>query len=174
MLIRCRPKSSITSVPQLLFSCSGASLMPGRLILRHFQVVHRQFAADDDRRATDADPAPVDAVAVEQPFVDFSQWHFLVVDRVEQPHDFAVDADRARNPDRTRPKAARDPFGDARLAVAGMPNRNMPRPELIAGPIRLSIFSLINRSANAFRSSPLARSLIVSDWAATDSTYDVR
>ena len=28
MLIRWRPKSSITSVPQLLFSCRGASLMP--------------------------------------------------------------------------------------------------------------------------------------------------
>ena len=54
---------------------------------------------------------------------------------VEQPHDFAIDADGTRNPDRL-PKRGRHPFGDTRLAVARAPNRNSPRPELIAGPSR--------------------------------------
>ena len=38
----------------------------GRSVARHFQVVHRQFAADDDRRPADADPALVDLAVVEQ------------------------------------------------------------------------------------------------------------
>ena len=42
---------------------------------------------------------------------------FLVVHRVEQPHDLAVDADRAGNPDRLA-EGGRDALGDARLAVA--------------------------------------------------------
>ena len=46
------------------------------------------------------------------------QRHFLVHAGVEQPHDFAVDADRAGNPNRLA-EGLGDSLGDARLAVAG-------------------------------------------------------
>ena len=116
VVIRCRPKSSITSVPQLLFICSGRFADVGGRVERDFQVVHRQLAADDDRRPADADPAVVDLAVVEQAFVG-RQRHFLVHAGVEQPHDLAVDADRPRNPDRLAERLG-DPLGDARLAVA--------------------------------------------------------
>ena len=69
MVIFWRPKSSITSVPQLLFICSGASLMLVDGVERDFELVHRELAADDDRGPADADPAMVDLALVEQALV---------------------------------------------------------------------------------------------------------
>ena len=81
--IRWRPKSSITSVPQLLFICSGASQMPVDVFMRHFQRGHGQFAADDDRGPADADPALVDLPLVVDAVARL-QGQFLVVDRIEK------------------------------------------------------------------------------------------
>ena len=119
----------------------------GGRVERHFELIHRELAADDDRGPADADPAVVDLAVVEQAFVG-GQRHFFVHAGVEQPHDLAVDADRPRNPDELA-EGLGDPLGDAGLAVAGAPYRNKPRPELIAGPRRISMLLSINRSSNA-------------------------
>ena len=91
--------------------------MPVEVLRDHFQIVHRQFAADDDRRPADADPALVDLTVVEQA-AGALQRRLFVIARVEEADDFAVDADGPRNPD-DLPEGPRHPLGDARLAVAG-------------------------------------------------------
>ncbi len=116
MRIRWRPKSSITSVPQLLFNCSGASLMPVDGVVGHFELRHGQFAAGDDRGPADANPALVDLPRVEQSRALF-QRRLLVVHGIVEADDLAVDADRAGNPNLAA-EGGRDPLGDARLAVA--------------------------------------------------------
>ena len=73
--------------------------MPVDVLMRHFELRHRQLAAGDDRRPADADPALVDLALIEQP-VAGRQRHFLVVDGIEQADDLAVDADGAGNPNR--------------------------------------------------------------------------
>ncbi len=46
------------------------------------------------------------------------------------------------------------------LPLPGAPNRNSPRPELMAGPSRRSIFWLISRSSNAAVQVGLGRVLV--------------
>ncbi len=108
-------------MPQLLLSWIGASLMPVAVFSADFEVVHRQFAADHDRGPTDANPAPVDFLMIQQAGGVF-QRHFLVAVRVEEADDFAIDADATGNPDIVAERP-RDALGDARLAVSGGPEQ---------------------------------------------------
>ena len=111
MRIRWRPKSSITSVPQLLFSCSGASLMPVAVLMRHFELRHGQLAAGDDRGPADANPALVDVPLIEQAAARL-QRRFLVIHGIVEADDLAVDADGAGHPNLAA-EGRRDPLGDA-------------------------------------------------------------
>ena len=90
--------------------------MPVEAVRRHFQGRHGQFAADDQRGPADPHPAAVDLPRFVQPFAGL-QRKFFVVCRVEDPHDLAIDADRAGDPDLLS-ESPRDPLGNARLAVA--------------------------------------------------------
>ena len=73
-------------------------------------------AAGDDRRPPDADPPFVDFAVVIQSATRRER-RFLVVHRVEQADDLAVNADRPWNPD-FPPEGGGDPLGDAGLSVA--------------------------------------------------------
>ena len=86
-------------------------------VLRDLQFGHRQFPPGHHGRTHDLHPAGIDSRQVEQPLGDIVR-DLLVDARIEQPHDFAVDPQRARNPDRGA-EALGDPLGDAGLAVAG-------------------------------------------------------
>ena len=82
----------------------------------HLERVHRQLAADDDRRPADADPALVDRPGLQRAG-RLVERRLVVQAGVEHAHDLAVDADRPRNPDAVAERRGHA-LGDARLAVA--------------------------------------------------------
>ena len=90
--------------------------MPVDVLMRHLELRHGQFAAGDDRRPANADPALVDLPRIEQARAR-RQRRFLVVHRIVKADDLAVHADRPGNPDLVA-EGGGDPLGDARLAVA--------------------------------------------------------
>ena len=98
--------------------------MPVEVLMRHFELRHGQLAAGDDRRPADADPALVDLARIEQARARL-QRHFLVVHRIEEADDLAVDADGPGNPDLVA-EGGGDPLGDARLAVARRAEQEQP------------------------------------------------
>ena len=54
------------------------------------------------------------------------------------------------------------------LPLPGAPNRNRPRPELIAGPSRAIIFGLISKSSKA-RCKSLGRRMLLGDRLQLDT-----
>ena len=140
--------------------------MPVDGVDRHFELRHGQLAAGDDRRPADADPALVDLPLVEQA-VAGRQRHLLVVHRIEEADDLAVDADRAGNPD-VAAEGGGDPLGDARLAVARRAEQEQPpagvdrRPQ----PVEHARRSAAGPSNARCRLSAVGCCL-VSDWAWT-------
>ena len=117
MLIRCRPKSSITSVPQLLLSCSGASQMPVEVlrVTSRLSIVSSPPTTIVGRRMR-IQRLSILRLSSSPPVL--SSGRLLVVAGVVEADDLAVDADRAGNPD-VLAERLRDALGDARLAVAG-------------------------------------------------------
>ncbi len=119
MLIRWRPKSSITSVPQLLFSCSGASLMPVALL-----------TATSSEAMVSSPPATIVGRRMRTQRLSICRWSQRPLPGSSgsstwftgsnSRQDIAVDADGARDPDGGA-EGPRDPLGDARLAVARAP-----------------------------------------------------
>ena len=100
----------------------------GRHVDRHFELRHGQFTAGHQRRPANANPTLVDLLRIEQSRIGRQRLTF-VVHRIVEAHDFAVDADRPRNPDRVA-KGGGDPLGDARLAVARRAEQEQSPPRV--------------------------------------------
>ena len=98
--------------------------MPVERLMRHVELRHRQFAAGDDGRAADANPALVALARIEQAGTLFER-RFLVVHGIEEAEDFAVDADGAGHPDFPA-EGGGDSLGDAALAVARRTEQEQP------------------------------------------------
>ena len=89
----------MTSVPQLLFSCRGASQTFSLECSGDFQFVHCQFAAGDDGGTTDPHPAAVDILRVQQTRRLRVINNFFVNRRIKDPDDVSIDMNRPGNPD---------------------------------------------------------------------------
>ncbi len=113
--IRCRPKSSINRQPQLLFSCSGASLTLARGSWRisRLSIVNSPPTTTVGRRILTQRRSKL-AVRT---MLSFPAFDHLVVGRVEQLDDLAVLDHRLRDPD-VLAEAHRDALGQGRFAVA--------------------------------------------------------
>ena len=80
----------MTSVPQLLFSLQRCLADPRAGVVHDLQVFHGQFAAHDDGRPLDQDPALVRFRLFEDALVLLGSDLFMD-DRVKHAYDFAVD-----------------------------------------------------------------------------------
>ncbi len=114
---RWRPKSSITSVPQLLFIWTGLRQTPVSLwtVISRLSIVSSPPTTMVGRRMRTQRRSIFSSS--HDPLAS-GQRHLLVAARIEEADDFAPHADGAGDPD-ARAVGGGDAFGDAGLAVAG-------------------------------------------------------
>lgn len=102
--------------PAIAFELQGSFADVGVRVASDFEHRHRQFATSDNGWPQNANPSAID-VAFHQQTVAVSKRARLVVERIEQSHDFAIDQDGSRDPNVVS-EGLGDPFRDARFAIA--------------------------------------------------------
>ena len=166
VLIRCRPKSSITSVPQLLFSCSGASLMPVDVlsVTSRLSIVNSPPTTIVGRRMR---TQRLSILRWSMQARRCSQRRFFVVAGVEQ-RMISPSTPIARGIQMSCPNALRHALGDAGLAVAGgaVQEQAAARVDRRPQPAQHPLVDQQVVEGARFRSSTVGCCL-VSDWALT-------
>ena len=134
-------------------------------IVPDFQRVHRQLAADDHGGTADLDPATVVVGPFEE--VALRGLDLRVVGSVEDLDDLAVLDDGVGQPDRLA-ETHRDSLGERRFSVPRRPYKNMPAPELTAGPseAKSSLLTEMSWKASSNLSRRTASARIA--WASTE------
>ncbi len=135
-------------------------------VVADFEVVHRQLAADDDRRPANLDPPRscvrrLEDAARRRP--RSASWQAASNSLMNWPSSMSV-----RGIQMMLAEAEGDPLGERRLAVARRAVQEQPAPEFTAGPSRSSSSgsTLMPPNAAVSCSRRAASARIV--WASTD------